>query len=48
MYEFVGKVVGKSIFERITLDIHFDYCLLRTIAGRDLTLEDLVSLDTPV
>lgn len=48
MYEFAGKVVGKAIFERITLDIHFDDCFLKSLAGRDLVLDDLRSLDTPV
>lgn len=46
LYEFAGKVVGKAIFERITLNIHFDHCLLRALTGRDITLEDLKTLDT--
>lgn len=28
--------------------MHFDYCLLGAISGRELTLEDLQTLDTPV
>ncbi len=47
-YEFAGKVVGKAIFERITLDMHFDNCLLRALVGKPVTLEDLKSLDAPV
>lgn len=48
LYEFAGKVVGKAIFERITLDIIFDNCLLRAIAGQQPSLDDLKFLDTPV
>ena len=48
MYEFAGKVVGKAMFERITLDMYFDDCLLKAVADRSLTLEDLKTMDTPV
>ena len=48
IYEFAGKVIGKAIFERISLDIHFDYCLLAALSGNEPTLEDLRTLDTPV
>lgn len=48
MYQFAGRIVGKAIFERITFDMHFDNCLLKAIAGKSPTLEDLKSLDTPV
>lgn len=48
MYEFVGKVIGKAIFEHITLNAHFDHCVLRALTGRDVILEDLKTLDTQV
>ena len=48
LYEFAGRVVGKAIFERITLDIHFDDCLLKALSEKQITLDDLKSIDSPV
>ena len=48
VYEFAGKVVGKAIFERITLDLRFNDCILKAIAGKSPTLKDLQSLDAQV
>lgn len=48
LYEFAGKIIGKAIFERITLDIHFDRCTLAAIAHQKPTLKELKSLDTGV
>lgn len=48
MYEFAGRVIGKALFERVTMNFHFDDCTLSYLAGKPVTLEDLQSLDAPV
>lgn len=47
-YSFIGKVIGKALFERIVIDMHFDDCLLGYLVGLPVELEDLQTLDTPV
>ena len=48
MYEFAGRVIGKALFERITINLHFDDCTLKYLSNRPLVLEDLRSLDEAV
>lgn len=48
MFKIVGQVIGKAIFEQITISAQLDRFLLRLILQSDFTLEDLASVDRQV
>lgn len=47
-YEFIGKVLGKALFDKITVKGNFNVVLLKLIMSEDVNLEDLTFLDTGV
>lgn len=44
-YEFIGKVLGKAIFDKITLKTNFNIIIIKHILGMKIKLEDLKYLD---
>ena len=48
MYKLIGKIVGKAMFEQITVPIQLDRFLLKQIIKQDFDLEDLATVDKPV
>ncbi|CAO3577234.1 unnamed protein product [Absidia cylindrospora] len=48
LFEFVGKMIGKAIYEGILLDCQFAVFLLAKILGRNVFLEALQELDEDV
>ena len=47
-YEFIGKVLSKAIFDKITLKTNFNIVLIKQIMNRKIDLEDLKYLDNSV
>lgn len=47
-YEFIGKVLGKAIFDKITIKANFNIILIKQILNIPITLEDIKFLDTGV
>lgn len=45
-FKLLGKIIGKTIFERITMNAFFDRTLINYILGRNTTLEDIFFYDT--
>jgi len=48
LYNLVGKIIGKSLFERIPLNIYIDRTMIKHILGQKVTFEDLEYFDTQV
>lgn len=48
LFNLVGKILGKCLFERIPLNIYLDYTLLKHILGQKTELEDLKHFDSQV
>lgn len=40
-----GAVLGKAIFEKVTIEYHFDHTFLRMLIGERVTLEDVRTFD---
>jgi hypothetical protein len=47
-YEFIGKVIAKAIFDKITLRMNLNPVLLKLILNQKLVLEDLKFIDESV
>jgi hypothetical protein len=47
-YEFIGKVLSKAIFDKITLKTNFNIVLIKLIMNLKIDLEDLKYLDNSV
>jgi hypothetical protein len=47
-YEFIGKVLSKAIFDKITLKTNFNIVLIKLILNSKIELEDLKYLDNSV
>lgn len=45
LYNLIGKVIGKALFEQMSLPMQFDHLLLKQIIQKDFDLEDLAYLD---
>lgn len=45
-YELLGKVMAKSIFDGVQLDVHFSSAFYKALLGLELTFEDLERVDT--
>lgn len=45
LFEFLGALVAKAVFERILLDIPFALFFLQRLLGRENTINDMSSLD---
>ncbi|KAI8986495.1 hypothetical protein BDB01DRAFT_785829 [Pilobolus umbonatus] len=48
LFEFIGKVIGKSVYEGILLDVQFAEVLLAKLLGRNVFLGELKELDEEV
>lgn len=44
-FKFVGRVIGKAIFEGMYLECHFSKPFYKMMLGEDLTFEDLEDMD---
>lgn len=44
-FKFIGRVIGKSIFDRCLLDCHFSRAVYKKILDRSLSLKDMETLD---
>ena len=44
-FRFIGRIVGKSIFDRQLINVQFDRAILKSILGHPLTMEDLELVD---
>ena len=44
-FKFVGRVIGKAIFEGMYLECHFSKPFYKMILGEDLAFEDLEDMD---
>jgi len=45
LYKLIGKIIGKAIFEQMTIPVQLDRLLLKQIIQKDFCIEDLVTLD---
>ncbi len=48
LYHLLGKVIGKAIFEQMSIPLQFDRLLLKQIIQADFELEDLRTYDRQV
>ena len=48
LYNLIGKVIGKAIFEQITIEVQLDRLMLRQMLQEEFMLEDLLTFDTQV
>ena len=48
LYKMMGKVIGKALFEKMTIPTTLDRFLLKQLIGAEFTLEDLKSSDKEV
>ncbi|CAO3647479.1 unnamed protein product [Mucor hiemalis] len=48
LFEFIGKAIGKALYEGILLDVKFAGFLLARLLGRNVFLEELKELDEEV
>lgn len=46
LYNLVGKVIGKAVFEQISVEVPLDRFIMRQILQSEFTLDDLLSYDT--
>ncbi|KAH3683538.1 hypothetical protein WICPIJ_005483, partial [Wickerhamomyces pijperi] len=44
-FKFIGRVIGKAIFDNCFLDCHFSRDVYKSILGRSVSLKDLESID---
>ena len=42
---FVGRIVGKAIFDRQLINVQFDLSILKSLIGQPFTMEDLEVVD---
>lgn len=45
MFEFLGRIVGKALYEGILLDFYFSHVFVQKLLGRYSFLDELSSLD---
>ncbi|KAL4434917.1 hypothetical protein ABPG74_021256 [Tetrahymena malaccensis] len=45
-FKLLGKIIGKTIFERITMDCYFDRSIINYILGKPTNLEDIYFYDS--
>ncbi len=48
LYKLLGKVIGKALFEKMTIPVQLDRLLLKQIVNENLELEDLANVDRSV
>lgn len=48
LYNLVGKIIGKSLFERIPLNIYLDISLIKNILNQPILFEDIRKFDSQV
>ncbi|KAI8884282.1 HECT-domain-containing protein [Backusella circina FSU 941] len=48
LFEFIGKTIGKALYEGVLLDVQFAGFLLARLLGRNIFLEELKELDEEV
>jgi len=48
LYHLIGKVIGKAIFEQMSIPMQFDHLLLKQMIQADFSLEDLATFDKQV
>lgn len=48
LYNLVGRILGKCLFERIPLSLYLDRTLIKHILGQTIVFEDLQYFDTQV
>lgn len=48
LFEFIGKAIGKALYEGVLLDVQFAGFLLARLLGRNVFLEELKELDEEV
>ena len=44
-FKFVGRIIGKALYENRVLDCHFSRAVYRRILGKSVSLKDMESLD---
>ena len=44
-FKFIGRIVGKAIFDRQLINVQFDLAILKALLGQQLTMEDLEIVD---
>lgn len=44
-FKFIGKIIGKAIYDNCFLDCHFTRAIYKRILGRNLSLKDMETLD---
>lgn len=44
-YEFIGKVIAKALFDKITININLNYILIKQLLKRSLSLTDIAYYD---
>ena len=47
-FKLLGKIIGKAIFERITVNAYFDRSIINYILGRPTEIEDIFFYDSQV
>lgn len=47
-FKLLGKIIGKAIFDRITVDAYFDRSVINYIIGKANCLEDMSFIDQDV
>ena len=48
LYKLIGRIIGKAMFEQITIPVQLDNLLLKQIIKQDFALEDLLHYDKQV
>jgi len=48
MYKLTGRILGKALFEQMTVPIQLDRFILKQIIKKDITLDDLATVDKAV
>ena len=48
LYKLIGRIIGKAIFEQMTIPVQLDRLLLKQIIQKDFSIEDLATLDKSV
>ena len=44
-FKFIGRVIGKALYENRVLDCHFSRAVYKSILGRSISVKDMESLD---
>ena len=47
-FYFIGKLIGKALFDNITINICFNKLIYKMILKEDITLDDLLFIDNPL